>query len=239
MTPLRTAVLVVLVVAIAVAAAASLQHPWLADAVVSARQHPRDAGALFVAAYVLATVLAVPGTILALAAGFLFGVPLGVPLVSAGSVLGAAAAFLVGRFVLRAWVARRIAGLPRFEALDAATHADGFAIVLLTRLSPLFPFNLLNYGFALTAVRFRDYVLASFIGMLPATVLHVYIGSLAKSVADLAVGDLDTGWTARVLLVVGLLATATVTVLVTRRATRTLRDRLAAVPCAAPRGGAQ
>src|SRR4030095_36542 len=103
--------------------------------------------------------LAVPGSILTLAAGFVFGLPVGVALASAGSVLGATLAFLVGRLVARDWVEQRTAAWPRFRALDAATRHDGFVIVLLARLSPLIPFNLLNYLLSLTATRFRDYVL--------------------------------------------------------------------------------
>ncbi len=169
-----------------------------------------------------------PGSILTLAAGYLFGLPLGVALTSAGSVLGAAAAFVVGRYVARDWVAQRIAGRPRFRALDAALHHDGFTIVLLARLSPLIPYNLLNYAIALTAARFRDYVLATWIGMLPATVLYVYAGSLAKSLATLASAGRAPGWAAYSLLAVGFAATVGLTVLITRRATRLLRERLAA-----------
>jgi len=173
-------------------------------------------------------VLAVPGTLLTLGAGFAFGLVFGVALVSAGSMLGAIAAFLLGRFVARAWVARRIADSPRWRALDSATRHDAFTLVLLARLSPLLPYNMLNYAFGLTAVRLRDYALGSWVGMLPATVLYVYIGSLAKSVAALTSGRLDVGWPGRLLLIVGFIATVGLTVVIARRATRTLRDRLAA-----------
>src|SRR5690606_8718943 len=139
----------------------------------------------FIATYIVAAVLVVPGSVLTLGAGFVFGLPLGIVLVSVGSVLGAAAAFLVGRFFARDWVADRVARLPRFRALDSATRHDGFVIVCLARLSPLFPFNLLNYGLGLTGVRFRDYFFATWIGMLPATTLYVYVGTLAKDLTDL------------------------------------------------------
>jgi uncharacterized membrane protein YdjX (TVP38/TMEM64 family) len=172
-------------------------------------------------------VLAVPGSILTLAAGYLFGLPLGVALTSTGSVLGAVAAFVVGRFVARDWVAQRVAASPRFLALDAAMRHDGFPIVLLARLSPLIPYNLLNYGLSVTAVRFRDYLPAT-IGMLPAIVLYVYTGSLAKSLTTLTSGGRPPSWAAHSLLAIGFVATAALTVLITRRATRILRERLAA-----------
>jgi uncharacterized membrane protein YdjX (TVP38/TMEM64 family) len=215
-----------LLAAVAAAAVGLPLHDWLAWTLAWAGQHPHGARALFVLVYVLAAVLLVPGSILTLGAGFLFGLPLGIALVSIGSVLGAAAAFQVGRVFARAWVAERITDLPRFRALDIATRYDGFMIVFLARLSPLFPYNLLNYGLSLTAVRFRDYFLATWLGMLPATVLFVYVGSLAKSLTALVSGDVDAGWATRILLVVGFVATVALTVLITRRATRTLQTRL-------------
>jgi uncharacterized membrane protein YdjX (TVP38/TMEM64 family) len=202
--------------------------PWAADAAAWARAHREAAGALFVATYVVAAVLLVPGSILTLAAGYLFGLPLGVALTSIGSVLGAMAAFVVGRFVARDWIAQRIAAWPRFGALDAALHHDGFAIVLLARLSPLIPYTLLNYGLSVTAARFRDYALATWIGMLPATALYVYAGSLAKDLATLTSAARTPSWATQSLLAFGFVATAALTVLITRRATRVLRDRLAA-----------
>ena len=102
--------------------------------------------------------------------------------------------------------------------------AGGFKIVLLTRLSPLFPFTLLNYAFGLTKVRFRDYVLASWIGMLPGTLMYVYLGSTVKELADVATGNVAGGPERLVLFFVGLAATVVVTVYVTRLARRALRQ---------------
>jgi uncharacterized membrane protein YdjX (TVP38/TMEM64 family) len=227
MTALRLAIIVLLLAALGAVAVGWPLGSWIAAAAVWASQHRVAAGALFVAGYVLAAALVVPGSILTLLAGYLFGLPLGVALTSAGSVLGAAAAFVVGRFVARDWVERRIAKWPRFRALDAATRHDGFAIVLLARLSPLIPYNLLNYVLGLTAARFRDYLLATWLGMLPATVVYVYAGSLAKSVTALASGGSAPSWAVQSLLVLGFAATVALTVLITRRATRILRERLA------------
>lgn len=228
MIALRAAVVALLLAAIVTVAVGWPLGSWIIGATAWAERHREAAGTLFVAVYVLAAVLVVPGSILTLAAGYLFGLPLGVALTSAGSALGAAAAFVVGRFVARDWVAQRVAAWPRFGALDAAMRQDGFPIVLLARLSPLIPYNLLNYGLSITAARFRDYLLATWIGMLPVTVLYVYTGSLAKSLATLTSGGAPPSWAAHSLLAIGFAATAALTVLITRRATRILRERLAA-----------
>lgn len=184
------------------------------------------AWAVYIVGYIAATVLLVPGSIITVAAGFIFGLPLGIAVVSAGSVLGSTAAFLLGRSFVRDWVEQRIAGMPRFEALDRATRHSGFAVVMLTRLSPLFPFNLLNYAFGLTSVSLRSYFFASWIGMLPGTVLYVYIGTLTNDLTFIVAGDFDAGRAGTVLLAGGLIATAILTVMLTRRATRILHERL-------------
>jgi uncharacterized membrane protein YdjX (TVP38/TMEM64 family) len=200
---------------------------WLGAALTWAAAHGEPSALFFLALYVLATVCLVPGLILTLAAGAIFGLARGVALVSAGSVLGASAAFFIGRTFAREWTQQRIAAWPRFRALDGALGERGFWIVLLTRLSPLLPFNLLNYAYGVTAVRARDYVAASWLGMLPATVLYVYAGSAAANLAQALSGRVRTGTTGTVLLVVGLAATVAVTVLVTRLARRRLEHELA------------
>ncbi len=181
-------------------------------------------------AYVLACVLFVPGSILTLGAGFLFGVVVGTIAVSAGSVLGAMAAFLVGRTLLRDPIEQRMAANPRFQAIDRAVGEQGFKIVLLTRLSPVFPFNLLNYAFGLTKVRLWQFVLASWIGMLPGTVMYVYLGSALKSLADVAAGAPQTGPLQTSFFVVGLVMTIAATVVITRVARRALNEAVAKHP---------
>ncbi len=139
----------------------------------------------FIVLYILATVLFIPGSILTLGAGLLFGVVLGSVYVSIASTVGATAAFLIGRYLARDWVAGKIEGNTTFQAIDDAVAEGGWRIVGLTRLSPIFPFNMLNYAFGLTYVSLRDYFFASWIGMMPGTVMYVYLGSLAGSVAAL------------------------------------------------------
>ena len=175
---------------------------------------------LFVLLYIVAAVLFVPGSALTLGAGALFGVGLGSALVSLGATLGATAAFLVGRYFARDWVAKKIEGNTAFAAIDRAVAAEGWKIVGLTRLSPAFPFSLLNYAFGLTRVSLRDYVLASWIGMMPGTVMYVYLGSLAR-----AAGDRQRTPGEWALLALGLAATIAVTVFITRIARAALAKR--------------
>jgi uncharacterized membrane protein YdjX (TVP38/TMEM64 family) len=183
---------------------------------------------IFVLLYVLATVLFLPGWILTLGAGVVYGVVKGSVLVSISATLGATAAFLVGRYVARGWVAARIESSPRFRAIDEAVAREGWKVVVLTRLSPAFPFNLLNYAFGLTRVTLRDYVLASWIGMMPGSVMYVYLGSLAGDLASIGAGRGKRTLAEWALYAIGLLATVAVTVYVTRIARRALDKRIAA-----------
>lgn len=180
------------------------------------------------AAYIPACVLLVPGTLITFVAGFLYGVVPTTVAISIGSTLGASAAFWVGRTLARGWVERKLAGYPRFRALDQAVAAQGFKIVFLTRLSPALPFNLLNYAFGLTRVRFRDYFFASWIGMLPGTVLYAYIGSAAKSLADIFATRSETTAAETALLYVGLALTVVLTLYVARIAKRALDQSVGA-----------
>jgi len=179
----------------------------------------------FVAAYALAAVALVPGSVLTLAGGAIFGLLRGTLYVFAGATLGACAAFLVARYLARGAVERKLAAYPRFAAIDRAVAREGRKIVFLLRLSPLFPFSLLNYALGLTRVRFADFAVAS-LGMLPGTILYVYYGKVLGDVARVASGadaPRDAGyWT---VLALGLLATVAVTFVVTRTAKKSLTER--------------
>lgn len=178
---------------------------------------------VFVLGYVLACIAFVPASILTLAAGAIFGLAKGIALVFVAAMLGATAAFLIARYVARRAIEKRVGGNPRFAALDAAIGAQGRRIVFLLRLSPLFPFSLLNYALGLTRVTFADYVIGS-VGMLPGTVLYVYYGRLVGDVAALAGGvqaPKDAGYYA--VLILGLVATVVVTTIVTRAARAALQ----------------
>jgi len=194
----------------------------------------RDQGAwapvLFVVAYAVATVGMLPGFLLTVGAGAVFGLGQGVVLVLFGATLGASAAFLIARYVARPAVERRLARDPRFMALDAAVGREGWRMVLLLRLSPVVPFNLLNYALGLTQVRFGDYVAAS-IGMVPGTTLYVYSGKLAGEVAALAGGAPPArGPGSWVVLGLGLVATVLVTLQLTRIARRALAHQAVGAP---------
>jgi uncharacterized membrane protein YdjX (TVP38/TMEM64 family) len=130
----------------------------------------------------------------------------------------------VARSLAHDWVARRVARRPTLAAIGRAVETEAFKIVLLTRLSPVFPFNLLNYAFGLTAVPFRTYVLASWIGMLPGTIMYVYLGSAANNLATLLSGEAPRSAGQQALFAVGLAATVAVTIIVTRRARRALNE---------------
>lgn len=178
----------------------------------------------FVAVYALATVAFVPGSILTLTAGAIFGLGRGTLYTMIAATCGASLAFLVSRYAVRALVERSLATHPKFAAVDRAVAREGRRIVFLLRLSPLFPFNLLNYALGVTSVRFRDYVVAC-AGMLPGTLLYVYYGKLAGDVARAAGGltpERGAGYYA--LLFLGLLATIIVTAYVTRLARRALAE---------------
>ena len=181
--------------------------------------------AVFILVYVLACVFFLPGSVLTLGAGAIFGVVKGSVIVSLASTLGATGAFLIGRYLVRNWVETRIAGNPKFRAVDDAVAKEGWKIVGLTRLSPIFPFNLLNYAYGVTKVTVRDYVLASWIGMMPGTVMYVYIGFLAGDVA--ALGSNSTGSAAQwVIRIVGFFATVAVTIYVTKIAKKALEEKV-------------
>lgn len=177
----------------------------------------------FMLVYIAATVAFIPGSALTLGAGFLFGPILGSIVVFIGATLGATAAFLVGRYVARDWVKGKfIEGNDNFAAIDKAVGKEGFKIVLLTRLSPVFPFNVLNYLYGLTDVSLKDYVLAS-IGMLPGTAMYVYIGSTFGELAAVFAGreKSPAEWA---LYGIGLVATVAVTVYITKIAKKALND---------------
>jgi uncharacterized membrane protein YdjX (TVP38/TMEM64 family) len=176
--------------------------------------------------YILACVFFIPGSILTLGAGVLFGVVKGSIIVSVAATVGATCAFLVGKYLARDWVAKKIQANPKFQAIDEAVAREGWKIVGLTRLSPVFPFNLLNYAYGLTRVSLRDYFFASWIGMMPATVMYVYIGSLAGEIAKIGGERYSRNSAEWALYILGLIATAAVTVYITRIARAALGKKV-------------
>lgn len=180
----------------------------------------------FIAIYILATVAFIPGSILTFGSGVLFGVVWGSLYVFISATLGATIAFLVGRYLARGWVAKKIEGNHKFRAIDQAVGKEGLKIVLLTRLSPIFPFNLLNYAFGITGVSLKDYVIGS-VGMIPGTVMYVYMGSLASNLATIGTASQPTNpgvqWAIRI---IGFIATVAVTLYVTKVAQKALEENV-------------
>jgi uncharacterized membrane protein YdjX (TVP38/TMEM64 family) len=178
----------------------------------------------FIIIYIIAAVAFLPGSVLTLGAGVVFGVLWGSIYVFIGATIGATFAFLIGRYLARGWVANKIAGNTKFKAIDDAVGREGLKIVLLTRLSPIFPFNLLNYAYGVTGVGLKDYFIGSF-GMIPGTIMYVYIGSLAGNLATIGTQTTEANpiaqWTIRI---IGFIATVAVTLYVTKIAKKALDD---------------
>jgi uncharacterized membrane protein YdjX (TVP38/TMEM64 family) len=194
------------------------------------------AGAVaFVPLYALWVTLLLPGVWASMLAGALYGPLWGSVLVFVGACLGAEAAFLLGRHGLRDWARRRLAAAPKLQAIERAVSREGLRLVLLTRLSPAFPFSLLNLAYGLSAVSLRDYNLG-LIGILPGTILFCGLGALAGDVArfgSVLSGRADAGtWALRL---VGLAATVAVVWIVGRAAQRALAAEVE--PLASDRSG--
>jgi uncharacterized membrane protein YdjX (TVP38/TMEM64 family) len=222
---MRIVLIAAVLIALFVVGRALDAQTWLAAALEWIRGVGPWAPLIFLLLYIAACVFLLPGSVLTLGAGAVFGLPRGVLIVWVSATLGATAAFLVGRYLVRDWVTRTIASSPKFQAVDAAVAREGWKIVALMRLSPVIPFNLLNYAFGATRVSLRDYVLASALGMLPGTVMYVYLGSVAGEIAaGSARARTPAEWA---FYGAGLLATVAVTVYLARLARATLAKRAA------------
>ena len=183
-------------------------------------------GIVFIGIYIIATLAFLPAAILTLGAGVIFGVIWGSLYVFVGATLGAIAAFLVGRYLARGWVKEKISSYKKFTNIDQAVSKEGLKIVFLIRLSPLFPFNLLNYALGVTSVSLKDYFLAS-VGMIPGTIMYVYLGHLAGDLALIGnksqPDNMILHW---VIQIIGLIATIAVTVYVTKIAKKALKEEI-------------
>lgn len=180
---------------------------------------------IFSCVYIVTTILLLPGAILTVGAGFVFGLGWGFLAVSVGSTIGASLAFLIGRFLAREKIEAATENKPKFRSVDHAIGQRGARLIFLLRLSPLIPFNLSNYFYGLTAVRFWPYVLASWIGMMPGTLLYVYLGSLGRAGLETASGAArERGVLEWALLVAGLLATVGVSIWISQIARKALQE---------------
>ena len=174
---------------------------------------------IFGVVYIVATVLLVPVSVLTVVAGLAFGVAIGFPLVVVAATIGATLAFLVARYLVHQRVESLVARRPRFKAVNAAVSEGGWKVVGLLRLSPVLPFNLQNYFYGVTDVKLAHYVPATFIGIMPGTLLYVYLGAAGKAASGDGGGPLQ--WT---FFAIGLIATLAVAVFVTRKAKEKLKE---------------
>lgn len=187
------------------------------------------APAIFALLYALAVVLMIPGSALTLAAGALFGLAVGTIAVTVGANLGAMMAFLISRYLARDAVAARVERNPRFAAIDRAIGAGGWKIVALLRLSPAVPFNVQNYLYGLTRIPFWTCSLASFLAMLPGTLLFIYLGHAGRAGLEAASGHTAQNRTPAqwAFFALGLIATIAVTLYITRLARSEMKKQSA------------
>lgn len=180
---------------------------------------------LYIGVYAVATVLFLPGWIFTVGAGIAFGLLWGTVAAICGATLGATLAFLTARYLARGAVSKRFARNKKFTAIDKAIGKQGWKMVGLLRLSPIIPFNLSNYLYGLTAIKLAPYLAATFVGMLPGTLLYVYLGTIGKVSLDAASKSSSKSPLEYWALGLGLLATVIVTILLTRLAQRALKNK--------------
>lgn len=200
---------------------------WLDAAAQWNHSHPVAGVGLYLLGCVIAAVLFLPGSLIAMSGGYLYGMPLGLAMAAIGGALGAIVAFLNGRVFGRGWVVGRLEGHPRLQALDKALNEQSFIIVMLTRLSLVIPYSVLNYLYSVTGVKKVPYMVASAIGLIPMMVLWAYVGTLAKNFDEILSGDLNSGTAGKYMFLVGLAAIIIVVVVMHKTASRVLRARLA------------
>jgi len=230
----RRVIAIALAAALGVAAVASPAGLWLIQFVEWARSAGPLGVLAFAAAYLLCALFLVPGWPLRVGAGLVYGPVWGFAVAAPMTFVAATIAFLLGRRLFRERIARRIAREPRLAAVDAAVAENGLWVVLLLRLSPFFPNELVNYGLGATRVRLRDYAIASFVGLVPLTASYTWLGSLLTRMSDLEHGRPGvSGVPGQALWWVGLAATLAAAVVLTRLAGRAL-DRSLQPALAAP-----
>ncbi|AFZ60292.1 TVP38/TMEM64 family protein [Anabaena sp. PCC 7938] len=186
----------------------------------------------FIIIYNLATLLFIPGSLLTLKGGYLFGLFWGSVYVLIAALIGSILAFAIGRYLSQDYICRQLEKYPKFKAIDLAVAKEGWKIVLLTRLSPIFPFNLLNYAFGVTKVSLKDYIFGS-LGIVPGTVMYVYIGSIAGNIAMINTPNQPTNPETQIwqwiMQIIGLIATISMTCYLTKIAQKALNQSVSVV----------
>lgn len=199
---------------------------WLEATASWIAVHPILGRAGLLVALGVGTVVLIPGSVLAISSGYLLGFAGGFAVALVGTTAGASLAFLAGRSFARPLVADAISGNLRFAALDSALDQRGFFLVILTRLSLLLPFNLLNYVFGLTKIALAPYALGTLVGMVPALMLYVYLGTLANDIDEIVSGAAGGGVPGVAITVIGVVSLALAVYLIHRTATAELKKYL-------------
>lgn len=225
---LRITLLILLVAAVVTACFTLPVEKILKDFLTWVEQDLGPWGPLVLAvAYIPLTILAVPASVLTLGGGYLFGLPVGFVADSIGATIGAGAAFLLGRTIGKPFVISKLKDYPQFRSVALAIQRSGFKIVLLLRLVPLLPFNMLNYLLSVTPVPLLEYMLASWIGMMPITLALVYVGTTLKDLSDVTHGWSEFSKTRWAFLIFGLVVSVILMVCVTKVAKAALDKALA------------
>ena len=219
--------IIILIAMIVIIITAALTLPigeYLQSALLWVEANKTYAWIVFALLYIAAIVLSLPASVFSLAAGYLFGLVQGWGLVVITATIGATLAFIIGRSLLREWVVSKAEKMKNFTSLDEAVSKKGFLIVFLTRLSPVFPFSLINYVYGITKIKLRDYSIATFIGIMPGSLLYVYLGSTAKNLQNLFGEGAPESPAQTYLKIGGLIATVVITVVITRIASNALKE---------------
>ena len=198
---------------------------WLEQLARLNEQYPVAVPVAYIAAVTVATVALFPGWISMMLGGLLFGLLPGMPYALLGITAGAFGAFLAGRVLGRSWVEKRMGDSLKLQALDEAVDAQSFYIVFLTRFAIVLPFNVLNYAFGLTRVTAATYVAATALGMLPAVLLYVYLGTLADDFGAILAGDVRPASGAYWIAAIAIVAIVAIVWIVQRAAKRALRQK--------------
>lgn len=222
----RAIAVFVLLLAVGIGLSVFPVESWLAAARVWIHLRPVAGGLMFLAAFVIGTVMLVPGSVLFLTGGFLFGWLGGALWVSLGTLLGPALAAGVSRTLFRSSLEKRFADNKTFAALDRALADRDILIVILTRLSLLIPYNVLNIMYGLTGIALPRLAVATWIGMVPAVALYTYLGSLVQGAGGLLTEQPDGGAAGNLLLIAGLVSLIAATWIIHRTATRALQAEL-------------
>ena len=199
---------------------------WVTSVVDWSTQHPVAGPITYIACVVLATVLFVPGSGSMMIAGFLFGLVPGILFAAVGIAVGAQFAFLAGRKGARRWVEQRVASNQRLKAIEKGLQEEAFLIVVLTRLSLIIPFNVLNYAYGVTSVTARTHLAATTLGMLPAVGLYVYLGTLARDLGQILAGEATPSGLGYWIAAAGIVAIVLLTWAIHRTASRALARHL-------------